>query len=216
MSEINKTIIEKNLKTAQELGTDIVEASYFCGCCKECAKYRGRWFSISGADTRFPKMPQDYNCQCSGLDFSPVIYGLSIPVYCPDNTDIIAYSNRPFTDDRTDEEKRTFDYFQKEETVRQFYAPYKERWDNIRKYDHDQYDKLCEVLPHLAPKSFSAFMRMKKNNTENYKKIAAEAAAKNILLDYTDELKKEIEFLTPIREKYSRMLAALNELKSKL
>ena len=51
----------------------------------------------------------------------------------------------------------------------------------------------------------------------NYKDIYMDdLCLENILLDYTDELKKEIEFLTPIREKYSRMLAALNELKSKL
>lgn len=96
-----------NMRNAKELGTDLVEADYFNGCCGECAKYRGRWFSISGKDKRFPKMPpEDYGCTCQGLSFYPVIYGISEPTSCPKNVNIIKYSNRSFVDDRTEEEKR--------------------------------------------------------------------------------------------------------------
>ena len=96
-----------NIHNARELSTDLVEADYFNGCCGECAKYRGRWFSISGKDKRFPKMPpEDYGCTCQGLSFYPVIYGISEPTSCPKNVNIIKYSNRPFVDDRTEEEKR--------------------------------------------------------------------------------------------------------------
>lgn len=107
MNDYTKESIRMSLENAKELGTDLVEASYHRGCCGECAKYRGRWFSISGKDKRFPKMPVDYSCTCEGIDFSPVIFEISEPVYC--DTDIIVYSNRPFVDDRTEEEKKIFE-----------------------------------------------------------------------------------------------------------
>lgn len=103
-SQIQQTLIN-NAKTMK---TDLVEAEYFRGCCGECAKYRGRWFSISGRDKRFPKMPVDYGCTCSGLTFYPVIYGASKPDHCPKNKDIIEYSNRPFIDDRLKSVKNRF------------------------------------------------------------------------------------------------------------
>lgn len=102
--KLKDAIMQKNLQLAEELDTDLVEASYFRGCCGECAKYRGRWFSISGKDKRFQKMPVDYGCTCIGIDFSPVIFGLSIPMLSDEIDDIIAYSNRPFVDDRDAEE----------------------------------------------------------------------------------------------------------------
>lgn len=108
MDEYTKEVIKINLQNAKLLDTDLVEAGYFNGCCGECAKYRGRWFSISGNDKRFPKMPVDYGCTCSGIDFSPVIYGISDPTYCDEGTDIIEYSNRPFIDDRTEDEKAIY------------------------------------------------------------------------------------------------------------
>lgn len=98
----------KTLQNARELDTDLVEATYFFGCCSECAKYRGRVFSISGKDGTFPKKPTINNCTCVGLDFHPFIYGISKPtvnMYLNKQVDIVAFSNRPFVDDRTDEEK---------------------------------------------------------------------------------------------------------------
>lgn len=208
--KLKDAVMQKNLKIAEELDTDLVEASYFRGCCGECAKYRGRWFSISGKDKRFPKMPADYACTCIGIDFSPVIFGLSEPRLSDEIDDIIAYSNRPFVDDRNDEELEIFNTDRKRLENEKFYEPYKERWEAIRKYDHQQYDRLCQELPQLAPKSYSGYMRMKKNNTVNFQKIACEANNHGFLLDYTDELKKEIEFLTPIREKYLNTLGEIN------
>lgn len=93
------------------------EASYFCGCCGECAKYRGRWFSISGKDKRFPKMPENYGCTCQGIDFYPVIDGVSEPEYCPKHQNIIEYSNRPFVDDRTQAEKALHQRYLDENTA---------------------------------------------------------------------------------------------------
>lgn len=94
------------LENARKMQTDLVEATYFKGCCAECAKFRGRWFSISGRDKRFPKVPT-YRCNCQGLSFYPTIFGLSSPVCCGKNQ-IIAFSNRPFVDDRTNEELQIY------------------------------------------------------------------------------------------------------------
>ena len=199
---IKEDIMRINLETAKDLGTDLVEASYHRGCCAECAKYRGRWFSISGNDKRFPKMPVNYGCTCSGIDFSPVIYGISEPAYSDEINDIIEFSNRPFVDDRDDDEKRTYYYYQLELNNEKFFEPYKNRWEAISEYDHHQYDLLCEKFPQIAPKSYQGYMRMKKNNTKNFIKIKQEAILQGINLDYTGELKREIEELTPIYEKY--------------
>lgn len=211
----NKQAIEMNLEVAKDLETDLVEASYHRGCCGECAKYRGRWFSISGKDKRFPKMPVDYGCACSGIDFSPVIYGTSEPAYCPENMDIISYSNRPFIDDRDEEETEIYELDGKRIENEKFFEPYKKRWNAISEYDHKQYALLCKLLPDIAPKSYSGYMRMKKNTTKNYLKIKQEALSHGIELDYTDELKTEIEFLTPIRDKYLNTLAEINKFHEK-
>lgn len=212
----NKEETQKRLKEetqsillgdADLLDTDLVEASYFRGCCGECAKYRKRWFSISGKDKRFPKMPVDYGCTCSGIDFSPVIYGISEPTYADEIDDIIEFSNRPFVDDRDDEEKALFDIGRRNAEVDKMWKKYEKRWNSINEYDHEQYDKLVSVLPDIAPKSYSGYMRMKKNNTKNYQILFAKAAESGINLDYTDEIKREIEELTPIHDEYAKVKA---------
>lgn len=202
---LNDEVQAIELENAKELDTDLVEASYHRGCCGECAKYRGRWFSVSGKDKRFPKMPVDYGCTCSGLIFSPVIYGISEPAYC--DTDIIEYSNRPFVDDRTEEEKANCDIEKRNAEADEMWSKYEKRWNAIREYDHKQYDRLAEELPDIAPKSYSGYMRMKKNNTKNYQKLFSEAASHGINLDYTDEIKCEIEELTPIHDEYAKVKA---------
>ena len=210
----NKKAVEPEKTTsagAEIPANDLVEASYFLGCCGECAKYRGRWFSVSGRDKRFPKKPDDYVCTCPGLTFYPVIFGISVPGCCPEDTDIIAYSNRPFVDDRSDEEKKTYEMSLKEIENEQFFAPYRERWLAIKEYDQQQYERVCELLPQLAPKSFSGYMRMKNGNTKNFQKLSAEAEKAGILLDYTDEIKAEISFLTPLHEQYLSVIAEINE-----
>lgn len=182
--EIKNEVMQKNLQNAVELDIDLVEASYFRGCCGECAKYRGRWFSISGKDKRFPKMPVDYGCTCMGIDFSPVIFGLSEPMLSDEIDDIITYSNRPFVDDRNDEELEIFNTDRKRLENEEFYEPYKEHWEAIRKYDHQQYDRLCQELPQLAPKSYSGYMAKAKQLPSGSWRVHI----------YNGELKKQISF----------------------
>lgn len=107
----NEQANKKNISDAKKLGTDILEATYFLSCCSECAKYRGRLFSISGKDKRFPKKPENYICTCSGLVYYPFIYNISKPIIYDYGIkmDILKFSNRPFVDDRTEQEKKDSD-----------------------------------------------------------------------------------------------------------
>lgn len=98
-----------NTDNANLLNTDLVEMTHISGCCGLCAKYRGRIYSLSGKDKRFPKLPEqlltrgilhDNDC---GLSFYPFIYGLSTPTYCNKGKEI-EFSNRPYIDDRTPDE----------------------------------------------------------------------------------------------------------------
>ena len=100
------------LGVIRKSGADLVEAEYFKACCAECAKYRGRWFRIGFKYSQFPKLPADYTCTCSGITFSPVLFGISKPTVCSEKK-IVEYSNRPFIDDRTKKEKADYEAFLK-------------------------------------------------------------------------------------------------------
>lgn len=191
-----------NMKNAELLDTDLVEAEYFNACCSECAKYRGRWFSISGKDKRFPKMPVDYGCTCIGLEFFPVIEGSSEPIYCPKGMSIIKYSNRPFIDDRTDQEKSDYIYWRKEADNEEWFEQYSDRLENLKDYDRSKFEQLQYRLPDIAPKTFSGYMRMKNSNSKNYQKINKIAAEVGIFLDYPEKMKKEVELLKTVKEQY--------------
>ena len=162
---------------------DLVEADYFNGCCEECAKYRGRWFSISGKDKRFPKKPpENYGCTCQGLTFMPVIYGVSEPTYCPKKTNIIEYSNRPFVDDRTKKEKENHQHYL--DTI---------AFEKIKNNDKAEYDKLVSALPNDTPKTFSAYRRMKISETAKFNELAKKAASLGLNIRLSKENKNLID-----------------------
>lgn len=68
------------------MNTDFVEMTSHAGACKECAKYQGKIYSISGKSKKYPPLPdavQKYgqmhnNCRYS---FYPFIDGVSKPTY---------------------------------------------------------------------------------------------------------------------------------------
>lgn len=148
-------------KNAQILNTDLVEISYVSACCSVCGKYRGRIFSISGRDERFPKLPDDFHEDC-GLMAFPFIYGVQEPQYCK-SKDILAYNNRPFRDTRTAEEKANYKLeLQAQEEEHQ------------KEQDKIDYDWMREHLPEICPKTFGAYRRMKNLNSANYQKLITE------------------------------------------
>lgn len=119
-------IFQDILNTARSLGTDLLEMNYQAECCPECAKYQGRVFSISGKDTRFPKLPEQFfktgtlhdGCKHSlhVFNYSPnvqlchAIIDDSEKGYHLDYVDAIKYSNRPFVDDRSKYEKEYYQF----------------------------------------------------------------------------------------------------------
>lgn len=158
---------QQHIDQIKEIGSDLVLATKETNCCPECAKYRNRVYSISGKSNIFPKIPK-YRCSCYGLFFS---------YYDPEIThinftqDIVSYSNRPYIDDRTTQERDEYSVF-----VNQI--------NKDKKYIENQrmYYQLKYMIPDIAPKSFNAFMKMKNSNSTGYQKLKMVIKEKGILL----------------------------------
>lgn len=150
-------------------GYDYVKFTEHYPTCAECSKYQGRVFSLSGKDKRFPRLPEhiiksgQIHKDCKHI-MTPYIIELQSP---QELRDAILFSNRPLVDSRSDEEKALYEKQQYETMI------------SIK--DRENYYKLCEKLPDIAPKSLSSYRRMKNANTTNYQKLVAKA--KDIGLD---------------------------------
>lgn len=155
---IKKRREQLNDRLYGEFNSDLVEVSYINSCCSVCAKYRGRVFSVKGVDKRFPLFPKDFHEDC-GLRYSPFVFGVSCPVYCGKD-EVIEFSNKPFIDDRTEEQKEGYNRILQEKAE-----------DKQREIDKLEYDWLWENIPEICPKTFNAYQRMKKANSTGYIKI---------------------------------------------
>lgn len=151
--------MEDLIRTANDLNTDLVQASTAPNCCELCGKYRGRIFSLTGRDKRFPKLPDDFHLTC-GLGLYAFVYGASTPLYV--KGDLLTESKKPFVDSRTPEEREAYAQRQQQKT--------------IDATDRDDYAWLQEFLPDLAPKSFGGYRRMKNLDSNNYKTLKVRAA----------------------------------------
>lgn len=147
------------LKDAKAAGTDLVEMTVHHPTCAECAKYQGRVFSISGTSKKFPPLPEIVlrtgkihdGCRHG---FNPFFYKISHSMYCKD---IVAFSNRPFIDDRSEQEKAAWAQIEAN-AVRE-------------EQDRKEYEWLQRNLPEKAPKSFGGYRKMKNSNSENFQKL---------------------------------------------
>lgn len=188
--------VVKNIQDyAKSLDTDLVIMNPHGVSCPQCAKYQGRVFSLSGRDRRFPKIPAEFYTY-GGIHkgcvhgFSPYIHGLTDPML--DYTlsfqtgvkpryrrNIIAFSNRPFIDDRLPEDiakaKEHAEQLAAERAQRQHYREHIIEIEAQRGIDQRDYKWLQENLPDICPKSYSGYMRMKNSNTPNFQKLAAKA-----------------------------------------
>ena len=140
---------------------DLIEIPRSWRICAECAKYHDRIYSISGKDVRFPKLPDyiinhKYTEHGCNFQFYPYHEGVSIMRGLGEKNPI-EYSNRPFLDDRTEEERAT-------------YENYKAKIDLDSK-NRIEYTWICKNLPAIAPKSLSSYVRMKNLNSKNYIKL---------------------------------------------
>lgn len=105
------------IRNANSRHSDLVEMSINPLCCGECSKYQGRIYSLTGRDHRFPKLPEVV-IQTGVLhkDCSHMVYNYTEgnePLYIKGN--IFEVSNRPFVDERSDEEKH--EYYRDKEGV---------------------------------------------------------------------------------------------------
>ncbi len=162
------------LEQAKEHNIDYVYVQS-SGLCSECAKYNFRVYCISGKDNRFPKLPKyikKHASHCGLLiySFTPGVnyMRLGFNKSLHEINEVIAHSNRPFIDDRSDEQ---IEFYSKR--VQQCY----QKWfDNINGSQAKlEYEQIKERFPNIAPKNQGAYYRMKKSNTKSYNAIVDQA-----------------------------------------
>lgn len=167
---IANSVVNRSFFGAKELGTDLVEVSWVDICCETCGKYRGRIFSISGRDKRFPKFPSDF-CHRCGLSVYPIIEGVSVPAHS-DPEHMVEQAQRPLVDTRTPEQ---IEAYGKKCRDMQREQEQKENYIARERKDHEDYAWIRENLPDLMPKTFSGYRRMRTMNTANFQKLRAKA-----------------------------------------
>ena len=195
---INKKSFENALNHAKEMHTDCLQVGYLCGACKDCAPYLNRIYSITGQDSRFPKLPdfilRNKGLHCNAGYFASLYFSkqtLTKYIYSENGdvttkeVDAVKYSNRPFVDDRSEWEKQNYEKWSEDNKKRdeqdaRYYS--REHW--IDNYNSAiEYQKVIELLGSKAPKSFTGYCRMKKNNTANYQKIVGFAKENGIAIN---------------------------------
>lgn len=140
--------------TIVQNGIDLVYVNFVGITCEYCAKYQGRVYSISGNDKRFPKLEirPPYHSHC--------VHSLSawIDEYTPDDEvqRMIAQSNRPFTDNRTEANIRRYNEIQRD----------KARKNATRK----QWIRYKATLPNDTP-NLKQFASQKARGTAKYKEL---------------------------------------------
>lgn len=157
------------LNSAKEHRIDLVAVSnHMGGCCSECAKYSGRVYSISGKSRKYPQLPASvrtngnfhHGCWCSmNLYFE----GSSV-YFMGESLSDTEIRNRPYSDNRTSQQIEWYEhrYDDKIAEAKEYAA---------KEFDRKEYESIQKALPDLAPKSFSAYRRMKNGNTAGFQKI---------------------------------------------
>lgn len=140
--------------TITQNGIDLVYVNFVGITCEYCAKYQGRVYSISGADPRFPKLEirPPYHAHC--------VHSISawIEEYqtAEEVERMIATSNRPFTDNRTEANIRRYNEIQRD----------KSRKNETRK----QWMRYKAVLPNDTP-DLRRFASLKARDGQAYKDL---------------------------------------------
>ena len=195
VKEQQEYIWETQLRNAELFDDDYAVLDYVPACCEECAKYRSRVYSLSGKDKRLPELPEivrktgkiHEGCTCSFSIGSSICVLVGVendkPVYLR-GEEAIRYSNRPFVDDRTEDEKARFTAW-KEKRDREIKAQNDiyddfENLVRIRGKNRRAYSLVCKYLPDNAPKSSSAYVRMKNQKTKKYLLIKERMEEKGI------------------------------------
>lgn len=157
----------------------IVFASYSSILCETCSIYSGRVYSVSGKSKKFPKLPNELKkCSCyhPGCNTGISKYRDGDPIYCNGKcTDAEESTNRPYKDNRTDEEKESY--------MNHVQKIHNQNNNQIRRLNNQrEYYQLHYLIPEIAPKSFSAYVRCKNANTDKFKMIVEKAKEVNIFI----------------------------------
>lgn len=147
------------LKYTVEFDSDYARTMECHCCCEKCAPYRQRYYSISGKDKRLPKVP-DFFLDIRNLEHCRVELKAATDIDIEVKPEIIPISNRPYIDDRTDEEKEIYQSVLAEK-----------RAEAEKEQDKKDYEKLSAMYPDIVPKSFSAYRRLKNSNPEKFKEL---------------------------------------------
>ena len=167
-----KTNLETALQQCKMLKSDLVVFNDFAdGCCAECKKLKGRVYSISGKNRKFPPLPEyakkhgnfHAGCRCF---MSAYFEGQGDIFYNGKQVNPIKASKRPFIDDRSETEKQAY----------QRYLDSRKEEQN-KERDRLEYEKLLKKLPEYAPKTFASYRRMKKAKSQNFMKILEKATS---------------------------------------
>lgn len=184
--DVNTQYRKKIVSNFKSYNTDLVEMSAHGSTCEGCAKYQGRVFSISGKDKRFPKLP-DIVMKTGAMhdgcrhSFSPFYYDISTMRY--GTGDPIKYSNRPFVDNRTAEDKEAHKrYLDKINKDDNWWEEWKKR-EKERNIERNKYEWTLQNLPNLAPKSIGGYMRMKNAQSKNWLKLVEAAKEKGLSIE---------------------------------
>lgn len=182
-------------------GYDLVRMSTHYPTCHICAPLQGRVYSITGKDKRFPALMEtafksgyhNIHPNCRHV-IGPYIEQMKEPEELAAD---IERSNRPFEDTRSQKEIDLYNEQQK-------------RNRQIRQ-DRYQYERYKMVLGEDAPKTFSAFRRMKKANSVRYqalkdqyalKTLATSGIIKEKIRSSNTSLGEPLDFMTSLGQRY--------------
>lgn len=194
--DLHKCIDTKNTLFTNASHSDLVIMDAHGSTCPECAKYQGRVYSISGKSKRFPKVPDFYfalggvHQDCShtfwpyieGISDSQLEYTLSVHPLKDKRygKNIVAFSNRPFVDDRTEECKQASvdacEARSQKIAKQRYYRDHMIEIEAVRGQEARDFAWLQTNLPDKCPKSLSGYRRMKNQNTKNYQALKQAAA----------------------------------------
>lgn len=143
-----------------ENGYDLMIMTEHYPTCSKCAQFQGRVYSISGKDKRFPPLSSAFsggyrnihpNCRHS---VHPWIESMQTP---QELQEALKKGTEPLQDNRSNEEKALYN---------------KQQADNRQmRQDRYQWERYKQRLGNDAPKTFSAFRRMKKAGGEAWEDL---------------------------------------------
>lgn len=165
-----ETVTRTNLKRANAKGMAqrykendvyLVEVTGNTPTCDECAPYRDIVFSLDSESDEFPyidenEFPLHPNCNCSLIPY--VREYKSQEEFDKDKAQANKFD--PTKDNRSKAQKQAYDKQQ--------------RLHQMNNYEKKRYAEISAILKDDAPKTLGAFKRMKRKNSDNYKKVLQE------------------------------------------